>query len=137
MYTWIAIYRDGSHTIQVSPGRGEVSSEAIRREHLARLVIRGHDGRPVFSQNFEDGQRPIYRRRVEKQPDGTDVVCHLVGWHRTMHDADGRPEDIQHVTYLFEDGRIVAAGKFIEDHPWFYSPVWTDREMVAVGQPPR
>jgi len=35
---------------------------------------------------------------------------------------------VQSIAYVFEDGRIEMAGRFREDHPWFYSIVLTDKE---------
>jgi len=45
-------------------------------------------------------------------------ICHIIG---KQENINGR--NYQGIIGLFEsDGRIEAAGKFEENHPWFYPP---------------
>lgn len=128
-FTWAAVYKDGEVFQQFSPDDGsERSSERIDRKRLSSFVLYGHDGKVLFVQNLDPGHRLIYRRRVESVPGSDTLVVHLVGWQKNVGG-----ENVQHITYAFEkDGRIILAGKWRDDHRWFYSVAPVAAEEVEV-----
>ena len=120
---WRAIYRDGTVVEQYDEKRDpiEVSSEVLdRKKVMTFFIIQGQV--PVFTLHLDEGQNLIYRRRISVT-EYKAKICHLVGWQQTV-----QVETVQSIAYVFEDGRIEMAGRFREDHPWFYSIVLTDKE---------
>lgn len=121
--TWRAVYRDGTVVEQYDEKRDpiEVSSEIIDRRNVKTFFIL-HGQVPVLTLHLDEGQNLIYRRRISVTGDKREI-CHLVGWQRIV-----QGETVQSIAYVFEDGRIEMAGRFREDHPWFYSIVLTGKE---------
>ena len=128
-FTWVAVHKDGTLCHQFDPTTGaERSSEHIDRKQLATMVLYGHDNQPILTQHFESGHRLIYRRRVEQEPGGIPIVCHLLGWQKTVG-----TENVQHIAYVFEaDGRIVVGGNWRNEHRWFYAPQLVPAEGIEV-----
>lgn len=118
-FTWAALYSDGEIFPQYEHSSGvERSSERVDRSRLRSFMLYGHQGELILTQHYDPGQRMIYRRRTEVDSSGGVVVCHLVGWQRTVGD-----QNVQHVAYVFEaDSRIVLGGKWRDGHRWFYEP---------------
>ena len=100
--------------------------------------------RKLLHLHLEPGQRLIYRRRVERTVGSeAPTVCYMIGWQQTLWDksdcdpeADGRhilwhPINVQSIAYVFENGTIELAGKWREDHPWFYSVQYVPNEEIA------
>ena len=126
-YQWKASYKDGNTIAQFD----ENGEERSYLNHLDWDKLESFsllDGeKPILTLHLEEGQRLIYRRRVEMSPgSGTTGVCHLLGWQKTVNG-----ENVQSIAYVFEDGRIELAGKFRKDHPWFYPPVAVEKETIA------
>lgn len=73
--TWRAIYRDGTALTQE-----QGSYEDIDREQLEAFSLLDHEGYPVITVAFKEGQgkRLIWRRRVVNK-DGLDYHFYLVG----------------------------------------------------------
>jgi hypothetical protein len=122
--TWRAIYDDGTAVDQYDEKRDpiEVSSEVIDRKKVKTFLIIW-DQVPVFTLHLEEGQKLFYRRRTTLTV-GKEI-CHLAGWQQEVG-ADG--EMVWRIAFVFEDGRIEIKDKFIENHPWFYPIVLTDKE---------
>ena len=129
-YSWVAVYTDGTRFCRDQDGV-TVSSEQIDRHRLASFILLDENNKPIITQHLDCGQRLIYRRRVDKRPGRADIVCHLIGWQQTVGDTN-----IQHVAYVFEEyvPRIELAGRFRDDHPWFYAihPVPSDAVEVQL-----
>lgn len=132
---WVAYYDDGTHLRQYDDAGRENKYADIGRDRLASFAL--YDGgipldgrietlaevkyqkatRKVFHVHFEPGQRLIYRRRVERtQGSEVPTVCHMIGWQQNVSG-----QNIQSIAYVFEDGTVELAGRWREDHPWFYS----------------
>ena len=114
-YHWVARYDDGTFLEQVSPS-GETKAYAdINRDKLAAFEMWKGSDRALLIR-FKKGQRLIWRRRVEISPGGITEVCHIIGKQETI-----AGKNYQGIIGLFEsDGRVEAAGKFEEGHPWFF-----------------
>lgn len=117
LYGWIAAYRDGTTISHINDGK-EVSADAIDRERVQTFMLFNIlTKKAILTLHLDQEQKFIYRRRTEISPNRQPIVCHLVGWRKTINN-----ECVQSIAYCFEDDRIELAGKFREDHPWFYSP---------------
>jgi hypothetical protein len=123
-YTWKATYKDGTLVPQFTVD-GEERSYINHLDWDKIESFSLFDGeKPILTLHLEEGQRLIYRRRVELSPGiGNTGVCHLLGWQKNVNG-----ENIQSIAYVFEDGRIELAGRFRKDHPWFYAPTIIDKE---------
>ncbi len=100
---WRAVYKDGSVLNQYN-GEGKPNGyENIDRKKLLQFQLL-KEGKVFFSLILESGQRLIFRRRVFQNLNKTNHVF-LVGWQK-----DGN----QAISYLFEDGSIIMAGKWKE-----------------------
>lgn len=114
---WLATYHDGE-TLGQYNGHGESSSEQIDRSKLASFTLIAEDGSKLLTLHLETEQRLIFRRRVEQSVGGSPIVVYLVGWQQTIHG-----QNVQSIAYVFAEGaQIELAGKFREDHRWFYGP---------------
>lgn len=127
VYRWTAKYKDGTIVSQFDKEGLEISSEKVDRDKVEAFALYDpHDvdpktkklGKSVLTVHLEGEKKLIYRRRVEMNTAQKEPVevCHLVGWRETVN---GKCE--QSIAYVFENSeRIELAGKFREDHPWFY-----------------
>ncbi len=153
---WVAYYDDGTHLRQYKDDGSENKYADIDRSKLASFAL--YDGgaivnrddylklrndvaitpgadpgvyelatRKLLHLHLEPGQRLIYRRRVEQTVGGPATVCYMIGWQQTIIG-----ENIQSIAYVFENGTIELAGKWREDHPWFYSVQAVPSEEVDV-----
>jgi hypothetical protein len=127
-FTWTANYIDGSKLYQVDPVTGkESSSEHIDRSKVISLDL-CCDGKPFLVQHLESGQRLIYRRRVAQPAGRAPIIVHLIGWQKTIHG-----ESVQNINVVFEaDGHIESVGRFMDNHPWAYSPTWVAADEQPV-----
>ena len=122
MYSWRAIYSDGTVLEQTTPS-GFVSADDIdRRKVVSMSLLRNNI--VIVTLHLDQGQRLIYRKRVNKCIGAEDEVCHILGWRQTVDE-----KVIKSICYYFEDGRIELAGQFKEGHPWFYSPTLREFEV--------
>lgn len=121
---WLATYTNGETLGQYNGNGVEHSSEQIDRSRLASFALISEAGDKLLQFHLEPGQRLIFRRRIEQSVGGLEQrVCYLAGWQQTIHG-----QNVQSIWYVFEEGaRLESAGRFDENHPWFY-PV----EMVRV-----
>ena len=137
---WVAYYTDNTWLRQYDDYGAEHKYTDIDRRRLASFAL--YDGgvdpndkmkavppgisvgapyipatRKVLHLHLEPGQRLIYRRRVEMKVGApAPVVVYMVGWQQTIDS-----ENVQSIAYAFEDGTIELAGRWRDDHPWFYS----------------
>ncbi len=114
-YTWRATYKDG--TILDASKDHDLSVDRLDRKQIEHFELVNQAGKSLMTLHLDPGQRLIYRRRVDKVTGAPDFVCHLLGWQQTVGG-----QNVQSILYVFEDGRIEMAGRFREDHPWFYAP---------------
>lgn len=126
--SWKAIYSDGTSLSQFDDDGQSVSSEHIDRSKLVSLVLL--DGiRPVLVQNFDPGQRLIYRHRKEQSTNGRTASVYLVGWQETIGDRN-----IQHISVVFDDGHVENICRWNEKHRWFNSPAWVPADLKPIGE---
>ncbi len=136
---WVAYYNDGTHLRQYEDDGGEHKYADLDRQRLASFAL--YDGgdidgnyvpatRKLFHLHLEPGQRLIFRRRVEQTLGQPPISVFMIGWQQALEihgptldgNANGHyPKNIQAIAYIFEDGTIELAGRWREDHPWFYS----------------
>lgn len=121
-YHWIAYYLDGTSLEQYSNGL-ENSSEKIDRKKLRIFKLFDSSGIAVLTQNFEPGQRLIFRRRVELSPGQDSRTSYLLGWQK---------EGFQHISVLFEDGRVENIASFQNDNPKFSAIEWLPCEFTKI-----
>ena len=115
-YTWRATYKDG--TVFDASVDQSLSVDRLDRKQLDKFELVSQAGASLMTLHLDPGQRLIYRMRTTMQQSGRkSSVCHLLGWQQTVGG-----QNVQSILYVFEDGRIEMAGKFKEDHPWFYAP---------------
>jgi len=105
---WRAWYSDGTYLDQIS---GEDQYSKIDRTRLNAFEI-FRDNKSLLRVWFDDDKRKklIYRRRVQKDLGSGEIksVVYLVGWHMKIGN-----ESIQSINYIFEDGRVEQAGKWV------------------------
>lgn len=126
---WVAYYADNTHLRQYDDDGHENKYADIDRARLASFAL--YDGgvphseapfhyepatHKLFHLHLEPGQRLIYRRRVEQTVGAAPIVCCMIGWQQLIGD-----QNTQSIAYIFENGTIELAGRWREDHPWFYS----------------
>jgi hypothetical protein len=112
---WEAHYNDGTVLPQERAEGGENRYADIDRDRLASLVLVRPDGTAALSLHLDAGQRLIFRRRVEQQAGGAEQIVYLVGWQQTINGTN-----VQSIAYLTATGETHLAGRWREDHPWFY-----------------
>jgi hypothetical protein len=113
---WEARYNDGTVLSQNRADGGENRYADIDRSRLDSFALVRADGTAVLQLHLDTGQRLIFRRRVEQQASGTERIVYLVGWQQTVNGTN-----IQSIAYVTGDGETHLAGRWREDHPWFYS----------------
>lgn len=120
-FTFTAIYKDGGQ-VQLSQ---TLSYDKLKRDNLAAFKVT-IGKQELFTLHLEDGQRLIYRRRPPNTPGiplekSKHPVIYMIGWRQRVGG-----KDVQSITYICDwvgrGWQIHQAGKFREDHPWFYSP---------------
>lgn len=114
--TWKAIYNNGMRLPQFNEDGSENKYPEIDRSRLSAFEIYNMD-KLILRIHFEKGRRLIYRKRVSRGLSGKQQAIYLIGWQQTI-----AGQNIQDIAYVFEDGHIELAGKWKEDHRWFYAP---------------
>jgi len=120
-FVFTALYNDGGSVV-LSPS---LSYDKLKRENLSAFKV-SIGKSELFTLHLEDGQKLIYRYRSATTP-GTPrekskhPQIYMIGWRQKISG-----KDVQSITYICDwPGRgfqIHQAGKFREDHPWFYPP---------------
>lgn len=116
--TWAAQYEDGTTKFQVDITNGDkFAYENIDRDNLkAFTLLKGN--LPVFRLIFDgDGQKLVWRRRVEKNSNGETVIAHIVG-------KKGR-----FICTVNQDGQAAVANNFKEGDRWLYPPQFKEFEV--------
>ena len=120
-FTFTVNYKNGDK-VQLSD---HMSWDDVNHEDVAGMTVRINRSE-LFTLHLEPGQRLIYRRRgVDtigvKAEKNIHPVIYLIGWRQKINGVDA-----QSITYICDwEGRgfqIHQAGKFRENHPWFYAP---------------
>jgi hypothetical protein len=125
---WEARYNDGTVLPKFNDDGSENRYEDIDRGKLESFALFMEiDGvnHPAIELHLDPGQNLIYRRRVEKRSDGVEFVVYLVGWKMQVGG-----ETVQSIAYISEAGEVHLAGKWRDNHPWFYAiqPVVAEEE---------
>jgi len=123
MFHWMARYKNGAVVKQYNSDGLQVSSDSIDRDQLERFILL-NDNKPIVILHLDDGQKLIYRRRVELVEGQSEIACHIVGWRKKIGE-----EITQSILFVFEDGHIEAIGDFQENHRWFYQPTLREFEL--------
>jgi hypothetical protein len=113
---WEAHYSDGTVLVQNRADGSENRYADIDRGRLDSFALVRPDGTTVLQLHLDASQRLIFRRRVEQQAGGAERIVYLVGWQQTVNGTN-----IQSIAYVTGDGETHLAGRWREDHPWFYS----------------
>lgn len=80
----------------------------------------------VLTIHLEDGERIVYRTRVEMRSGGGPRRCILAGARKNV-----KGKDVQRLHWIFQDtGEIHCTDRFREDHSWFYSPAFHEYEVA-------
>jgi len=125
--TWEAIYDGGvkslhqyySDSVTAHPYT-EIDRKRLTHFRLWRLVDRpgGTVDEPFFMLMLDEGQRLIWRRRVEMNNRGKKDVVHLAGWQMNV-----KGKNVQSIAYVWEsDGTVAVAGKWRPENGLMYSP---------------
>jgi hypothetical protein len=125
MYHWKAVTTDGRELLEDQLSYEELPADlslfqilmSIERDGSARVY-------PILTIHLEPGWRAIYRRRVAMATGKGKRSCILAGWQENV-----KGRNRQSLFWIFEDtGEIHATGRFYENHNWFYSPQFRQRE---------
>ena len=113
--------------------RAVVKLAELPRNGLVAFALLNRSARIIYVQHLEPGMRLIYRRRSAlqynpKRGQQMTRVCHLIGWQKEI-----RGRNVQHIAYCFEDGPIEMAGRFRENHRFFYSVNLQDFDLLPIG----
>ena len=111
---WLAHYADGSTLPQYDADGCENQYASIDRSRLEGFSL-WDDGKCLVHLALEPGQRLVYRRRVETSPTAEPIVIYLAGWQQTVQGTN-----VQSIFYVLPNGTIVSAGRFTENHRFFY-----------------
>ena len=115
--TWKAVYSDGKSLNQYNEDKSVNKYTDIDRSKLTSFELYNKT-KLIFKLILEENQRLIFRRRVSMDFQGnTTMVVYLVGWQKTI----GK-ENIQSISYIFEEGLIIMGGQWKEKSDWFYAP---------------
>lgn len=104
-YNWLAITTNNKVYEQFA-GATELDVKPVLKLELSLFLIR--DGNRVLAvQRFDSDHRPIYvyfKKLI--LPSAQSVSCHMLGWQRSVGS-----HNVQHLAYLFEDGRVECGSK--------------------------
>lgn len=90
----------------------------IKRDKLKSFAIFRDNDTPIFELFYEQGQKPIYRRRYINNGTGNDnQIVYIIGWQKTING-----ENIQSINYI-TDNVVIQHGKFRGDGI-FMQPQW-------------
>ncbi len=103
-FEWVAVYKDNSVFPQFHDGKENRYAD-IRRSELQYFDIWRSVGERkllVYRIHFDTpDKRLIFRRRVHKRPDGSEMVVVLVGWQITH-----AKRNIQSLSLIYPAGTI-------------------------------
>lgn len=120
-FTFTVNYKNGDH-ITLSDN---LSWDNVDHEGVAGMTAKIGKSE-LFTLHLEEDQRLIYRKRNVETigvPAEKNLypVIYLIGWRQKVNG-----KDVQSITYICnwigKGFQIHQAGKFREDHPWFYPP---------------
>ena len=115
MFTWKALYNDGSFLSEIDEGIIHKYPE-INREKLTKFMIIDEQNIPRVSLAILPGQKLIYRKRRQAHREGgvlvTHATIHVVGFHENR---DG--VNVQMLAFVFPDGRVELMDRFRSDNP--------------------
>jgi len=125
MPTWRAQYNDGNTLPQFYEGREVAKYNDIDRTRLSKFTVIGDDDKDIVTVHLTEGQRLIYRIRVDTYQDGSaKEKVTLVGWQETRNGAN-----FQSLTLIFKD-HIEVANHFDPKLKWLY-PITLREEEKA------
>ncbi|MCP6727657.1 MAG: hypothetical protein KJI69_06625 [Patescibacteria group bacterium] len=114
---WKAIYSDGKTLNQYNEDKSVNKYTDIDRNILEFFEIY-RENKLILRIHLGNDKRLIYRRRITMGFSGKiKVVVYLVGWQKTVNG-----ENVQSISYIFEDGHIEMAGAWNEKSEFAYAP---------------
>lgn len=120
---WKAVYSNGGSLNQYNED-GSVNKYTDIDRGILEFFELYRDEKLIIRIHLGDGKRLIFRRRVSLHISGTITgVLYLVGWQKTVGG-----ENIQSISYLFEDGHIEMAGAWNEKSEFAYAPNLIEEE---------
>lgn len=115
--TWKAIYSDGKSLNQYNED-GSVNKYTDINRNILEFFELYRENKLILRVHLGDEKRLVFRRRVTIGMSGNiKIVVYLVGWQKKV-----RGENVQSISYIFEDGHIEMAGAWNEKSPFAYAP---------------
>jgi hypothetical protein len=122
-FSFIANYSDGKPSESFG-GDAALSYDNLNRENISHIEVLANDIL-LYTLHLEEGQQLIYRRRglastvaLDKHP---EPIIFLLGWKQKI--GDTVVQSINYICYWVGRGyNMHQAGKFDNNHPWFYTP---------------
>lgn len=124
VYTWKAIYNDGTELSEFSSKGEHIDYYSIDRSKLNAFIILANDY-PKLIIHLRSDKRLIFRRRRTITPGGFKGEVILAGWQTTTKDG----VNVQALNFLFEDGRVELVDGFREGTKWFYPITFKEGEQ--------
>lgn len=125
---WYVVYDDDSIFVQYEEDGTENAFGSIDRDRLMEFHLIGRTTeKVVLSISMDKDQRLIFRRRnsMSGNTGEKNWTIYMAGWQKTVNG-----KNVQSINWVFPDGRIVNTGKFQDNHPVFYSPVFSQEESA-------
>ena len=114
--TWKAVYSEGE--LNQYNQDGSVNKYTNIDRTILKFFELFDKDKLILRVHLGNDRRLIYRRRVSLSMEGTITeVVYLVGWQKTVGG-----ENVQSISYIFEDGHIEMAGAWNEKSPFAYAP---------------
>lgn len=135
---WVARYNDGSiHTQYNDDGDYQDKYEDIVRKELYSFELWLKDSKRLALRVYFDSpdKRLIWRRRVYKHSDGSEMAIYLVGWQMNV-----RGQNVQSIQVIFPDMHVEVIDRWRKDQ-YFHSPEkvkgedWEETEEIDLTQP--
>lgn len=115
-FRWVVYTNDGGSVSQVAASGQKNSYEDLDHSNIKSFELWDWSrNERVLLVTFDQGDRLVWRRRIQTTGYGPEEVCHVVG-KITRNGEKG-------ILGIFEsDGHIEAIGEFLPTSNWFYPP---------------
>lgn len=118
--TWVARYKDSTHVQYNADGEYQDRYADIVRDKLEyfELWLESNPKQLLVRYHFDTpNKRLIWRRRVYKRNDGSELVIYLVGWQMKVGG-----ENVQSLSVIFPDNHIEVIDRW-QENEIFHKPV--------------
>lgn len=115
-FRWVAYDYEGGSVSQVAASGQKNSYEDLPHDNIKSFELWDwENNQRVLLVNFKQGERLVWRRRIQTTGYGPEETCHIVG-------KIGKNGE-KGILGIFEsDGHIEAVGEFLPTSQWFYPP---------------